>query len=174
MRISIVVPAVQLALYAAMIVAGDVESRHRSTPTEIAAQPSVFFDIAYGLNFPIVLPGFFAASAAVPGSALESTIWVQAWIGCLVPLLWLFVVRWCVKAKKRIALARPKKLAGRRPTTFNPLQRDVLVLSALAVVAVTVWAIMRPEHWIVKVFAVFWIALLILMWLARSSRWEGT
>jgi hypothetical protein len=173
MRISIALPAVQLALYAAMIFAGDVESRHRSTPLEIAAPPSVFFDIAYGLNFPVVVPGFMAASAAVPGSNLESTIWVQVWIGCLVPLLWLLVVRWYLKAKKRIALARPKKLAGRRPTTFNPLQRDALVLSILAVVTAAVWAIVRPEHWIVKVIAVLWIALWIFMWIARSSRWEG-
>jgi hypothetical protein len=171
MRLSIAVPAVQLALYAAMIVAGDVESRHRSTPLEIAAPPSVFFDIAYGLNFPVVLPGFFAASAAVPGSNLESTIWVQVWIGCLVPLLWLLVVRWYVNASKRTALARPKKLAGRRPSTFNPLQRDALVLSVLAVVTAAVWAIMRPEHWIVKVLAVLWIALMMFMWMARRSRW---
>src|SRR5438552_14005854 len=126
MRISIAVPAVQLALYAALIAAGDAESRHRSTRLEIAAPPSVFFDIAYGLNFPIVLPGFMAASAAVPAVSLESTIWVQVWIGCLVPLLWLLVVRWYLKVRKRITLARPKKLAGRLPTRFNPLQRDAL------------------------------------------------
>jgi hypothetical protein len=172
MRLSIAVPAVQLALYVTLIVAGDVESRHRSTPPEISAPPSAFFELAYGLNFPVVLLGFMAASAAVPGSALESTIWVQIWIGCLVPLLWLLVVRWYLKAKKRIAFARPKKLAGRRPTAFNPLQRDALVLSTLAVVTAAVWSIMRPEHWIVKVLAVLWIALMIFIWMARRSRWE--
>ena len=131
----------------------------------------MFFDVAYGLNFPIVLPGYIAASAVVQGADLESTIWLQVWIGCLVPLLWLLVVRWYLKAGGRIALARPKHLAGRRPATFNPLQRDAVVLSALAVVTAAVWAIMRPEHWIVKVSAVLWIALFIFMWRARRSRW---
>ena len=88
MRLSSALPAVQLALYAALIAADDVESRHRSTPSP------VFFDVAYGLNFPIVLPGYIAASAVVQGADLESTIWLQVWIGCLVPLLWLLVVRW--------------------------------------------------------------------------------
>jgi hypothetical protein len=171
MRISIAVPAVQLALYAALIVAGDLESRHRTTPLEMAAPAPVFFDIAYGLNFPVVLPGFMAASAVWEGGSLESTIWIQVWLGCLVPLLWLIVVRWYVKARKRIALARPTRLAGRRPVTFNPLQRNALILSALAVVTAVVWAIKRPEHWIVKVFAVAWIAVAIFMWMARRSRW---
>src|SRR5260370_20460440 len=118
MRLSIAVAAVQLVLYAALIVAGDVESRHHSTP---------FFDVAYGLNFPAVLPGYMAASTILQGADPESTVWLQAWIGCLVPLLWLLVIRWYVKARERVALAKPKKLAGRRPTTCNPLKRDGLV-----------------------------------------------
>jgi hypothetical protein len=89
-----------------------------------------------------------------------------------VPLLWLLVVRWYVKAKKRIALARPKKLAGRRHTLFNPLRRDAVFLSAIAVVTSAAGAIMRPENWIIKVFVMDWIVLAIFMLLARRSRWR--
>ncbi len=164
MRLSIAVPLVQLVLYAALIIAGDVEPRHRSAP---------FFDVAYGLNFPVVLPGYVAASAIVQGADPESTIWLQVWIGCLVPLLWLLVARWYVKARERVAVASPKKRAGRRPAMFNPLKRNAMVLSALAVAAAAAWTIMRPEHWIVKVFVVGWAAVMIFMWMARRSRWAA-
>jgi hypothetical protein len=162
MRLPIAVPLVQLVLYAALIAAGDVQSRHGATP---------FFDVAYGLNFPAVLPGYMAASTLVQGADPESAIWLQVWIGCLVPLLWLVVVRWYMQARKRVALARPKTLAGRRPATFNPLKRDAAVLFALGVIAAAVWAIIRPEHWVVKVFVVGWVAVMIFMWMARRSRW---
>ena len=156
---SISIPLFQFVLYCVLTVIGDFQVKALDDYVENLAKSGIAIDInnttprshevAFGLNFPILLVAIPVGAIVQSNLDWNHSIWIQILVGSLVLPFWFAIVRWAFALREHL----DNSLKAKAVRWFG------LICSVISVaLSMRIWWHNPSDQWVFRDFAVCWVS----------------